>query len=36
VVFSRLTPGDYTIRLPQENVETQVVLRVADGSTLPQ
>jgi hypothetical protein len=36
VVFSRLTPGDYTIRLPQENVETQVVLRATNGSTLPQ
>jgi anti-sigma factor RsiW len=33
VVFSRLTPGAYTIRLPQENIETQVVLRAADGST---
>jgi hypothetical protein len=32
-VFSRLAPGEYTIRLPQENVETQVVLRTADGST---
>lgn len=36
VMFSRLTPGEYTIRLPQENVETQVVLRAADGSTPPQ
>jgi anti-sigma factor RsiW len=34
-VFSRLTPGEYTIRLLQENVETQVVLRAADGSTPP-
>ena len=27
VVFSRLVPGEYTLRLPQENVETQIVLR---------
>jgi anti-sigma factor RsiW len=29
VVFSRLAPGEYTVRIAQENVETQVVLRTA-------
>jgi anti-sigma factor RsiW len=30
VTFSSLPPGEYTVRLPQENVETQVVLRGAN------
>jgi len=29
VVFARIAPGEYTLRIPQENVETQVVLRAA-------
>jgi anti-sigma factor RsiW len=29
VVFSRLAPGEYTVRMAQENVETRVVLRNA-------
>lgn len=31
VEFSRLSPGEYTIRVPQENVETRLVLRAAAG-----
>jgi hypothetical protein len=27
VAFSRLVPGEYTVRIPQENVETQLTLR---------
>ena len=27
VDFPRLPPGDYTVRVPQENVETQLILR---------
>jgi anti-sigma factor RsiW len=34
VDFSRLAPGEYTIRIPQENVETHVILRSA-GETEP-
>jgi anti-sigma factor RsiW len=29
VEFPRLTPGDYTLRLPQEHIETQIILRPA-------
>ena len=25
--FPRLAPGDYTVRIPRENVETQLILR---------
>ena len=32
VEFPRLTPGEYTVRVPQEHVETQLVLR-AEGAT---
>jgi hypothetical protein len=28
-VFARVSPGEYTLRIPQENVETQVILRAA-------
>jgi anti-sigma factor RsiW len=30
VAFPSLPPGEYTVRLPQENVETQIVLRAAN------
>jgi anti-sigma factor RsiW len=29
VVFARLSPGEYALHIPQENVETQIVLRGA-------
>jgi anti-sigma factor RsiW len=32
VEFARLTPGEYTIRMPQENVETRLVLRAPEGT----
>jgi anti-sigma factor RsiW len=34
VDFPRLSPGKYTLRIPQENVETHVILRSA-GETTP-
>ena len=33
VTFARLTPGEYTIRLSQAQVETQCILRAASGAT---
>jgi len=33
VEFPRLAHGEYTVRVPQENVETQLVLRAAEGAT---
>ena len=32
VEFPRLAPGEYTVRVPQEHVETQLVLRAAEGA----
>jgi hypothetical protein len=29
VSFPRLTPGEYTVRIPQDNVETSLILRAA-------
>jgi anti-sigma factor RsiW len=34
VTFPRLTPGEYTLRIPQEHVETRIILRSA-GATMP-
>ena len=33
VEFSRLAPGEYTVRIPPEHVEVQLVLRAAAGAT---
>jgi anti-sigma factor RsiW len=33
VTFARLTPGEYTVRIPPENLETAIVLRAAAGQT---
>lgn len=33
VTFTRLTPGEYTIRLAQAQVETQCILRAVSGTT---
>jgi anti-sigma factor RsiW len=32
VSFPRLTPGEYTVRIPQDNVETSLILRAAAQS----
>jgi hypothetical protein len=34
MAFPRLSPGEYTLRIPQESVETQVILR-SSGETMP-